>query len=336
MANNNSAVLVTGAAGFIGFHVTQSLLSRGRNVIGIDSLNDYYDPQLKRDRLSALDQSKAEFIFQQCDFSDDIALDSALTGHEFDAIVHLGAQAGVRYSLENPRAYAQSNLLGHLNMLELARQRGTAHMVYASSSSVYGQNAKIPFSVDDRVDHPVSLYAATKKSDELMSESYAHLYKIPLTGLRFFTVYGPWGRPDMAPWLFTEAILTGQPIKVFNHGKMRRDFTYIDDIVTGVIATLDSPPANDGMIKPGGSKSAHAIYNIGNNQAEELGHFIEAIEKACGKKAEKIMMDMQAGDVPATYADIDAISRDHGYKPQTSIDAGIPAFVNWYRGYKGL
>ena len=330
------AIIVTGAAGFIGFHVAKRLLEAGERVVGIDCINDYYDPQLKHDRLAELGRLDAGFTFLKCDFADHAALESALAPHKFDRIVHLGAQPGVRYSLENPRAYMQANLVGHLNMLELARHNGVAHMVYASSSSVYGQNAKIPFSVDDRVDHPVSLYAATKKSDELISESYSHLYRIPLTGLRFFTVYGPWGRPDMAPWLFTEAILSGEPIKVFNHGKMQRDFTYIDDIVSGVLATLTGPPADNGEQKPGGSISPHAIYNIGNNQCEELGRFIEVIEKACGREAEKIMMDMQAGDVPATFADIDDITRDHGYAPTTPIDTGIPAFVDWYRSYKGV
>lgn len=330
------AILVTGVAGFIGFHVAAALLRRGEKVIGIDSLNEYYDPQLKRDRLDQLQKLNHDFQFIQCDFADHVVLESSLSSIGFDRIVHLGAQPGVRYSIENPRAYVQSNLVGHLNLLELARHRGAEHMVYASSSSVYGQNTKTPFSVDDRVDHPVSLYAATKKSDELITESYSHLYRIPLTGLRFFTVYGPWGRPDMAPWLFTQAILSGKPIKVFNHGKMRRDFTYIDDIVAGVIASLDSPPTDDDSVKPGGSKSPHAIYNIGNNQSEELGRFIEVIEDACGRKAEKIMMDMQPGDVRATYADIDDMARDHGYAPTTTIDVGIPAFVEWFRAYKGL
>ncbi|MFC4291798.1 SDR family NAD(P)-dependent oxidoreductase [Sphingorhabdus arenilitoris] len=331
-----SSILVTGCAGFIGYHICHRLLSDGRAVVGIDNLNDYYDPQLKLDRLTQLEKLGGDFTFLKCDFADHEALETALAPHKFDHIIHLGAQAGVRYSLENPRAYIQANLVGHLNILELARHRGTEHMVYASSSSVYGQNAKIPFSVTDRVDQPVSLYAATKKSDELISESYAHLYRIPLTGLRFFTVYGPWGRPEMAPWLFTEAILNNKPIKVFNHGKMRRDFTYIDDIVGGLLAVLGNHPRDDGVIKPGGSQSPHAIYNIGNNQAEELGRFIEIIEQSCGKIAEKVMMDMQAGDVPATYADIEDISRDMGYQPRTSIDTGIPAFVNWYRSYKGL
>ncbi len=336
MTFSSSPVLVTGAAGFIGYHVARALLSRGQAVIGIDNLNEYYNPQLKHDRLAELEKMNGDFTFLKCDFADHEALDTALAPHQFGSIVHLGAQAGVRYSIENPRAYVQSNLVGHLNMLELARNRPGTHMVYASSSSVYGQNPKIPFSTDDRVDHPVSLYAATKKSDELISESYSHLYRIPLTGLRFFTVYGPWGRPDMAPWLFTEAILKGEPIKVFNHGKMRRDFTYIDDIVAGVVATLDSPPADDGKAKAGGSHSPHALYNIGNNQSEELGRFIEVIENACGRSAEKIMLPMQAGDVPATYADIDDLTRDHGYLPTTPIDVGMPAFVAWYRAYKGV
>ncbi len=336
MTITSCPVLVTGAAGFIGYHVARNLLAQGRAVIGIDNLNDYYDPQLKHDRLAELGKMNGDFTFLKCDFADDKALDEALETHRFDSIVHLGAQAGVRYSIENPRAYVQSNLVGHLNMLELARQRRIAHMVYASSSSVYGQNAKTPFSTDDRVDNPVSLYAATKKSDELISESYSHLYRIPLTGLRFFTVYGPWGRPDMAPWLFTEAILKGEPIKVFNHGQMRRDFTYIDDIVAGVITTLDNPPADDGNAKAGGSHSPHALYNIGNNQSEELGRFIEVIETACDRKAEKIMLPMQAGDVPATFADIDDLTRDHGYQPSTTIDIGMPAFIEWYRTYKGV
>lgn len=335
-ADPKSPILVTGAAGFIGFHLARRLADAGERVIGIDNLNDYYDPQLKRGRLSELAGMKGDFAFLQCDFADDRALDAALSGHEFGRIVHLGAQAGVRYSIDNPRAYIRANIAGHLNLLELARARGTEHMVYASSSSVYGQNSKIPFGVDDRVDHPVSLYAATKKADELMSETYAHLYRIPLTGLRFFTVYGPWGRPDMAPWLFTEAILRGDPIKLFNHGKMARDFTYIDDIVDGILAVLARPPADDGRVKPGGGTGPHALYNIGNNISETLARFVAVIEAACGKKAEKIMMDMQPGDVPATFADIDDMRRDFGYNPATSIDVGIPAFVEWYRGHHGI
>jgi UDP-glucuronate 4-epimerase len=329
-------ILVTGAAGFIGHAVTKALLARGDNVTGVDNLNDYYPVALKESRLADLDRpTNAPFTFHKVDFADDAALGAALAGTHFNRIVHLGAQAGVRYSLENPRAYVQSNLVGHVNLLELARARAVP-MVYASSSSVYGGNAKMPFSVEDRVDHPVSLYAATKKADELMSETYAHLYRIPLTGLRFFTVYGPWGRPDMAPWLFTEAILAGEPIKVFNHGKMQRDFTYIDDIVAGVIACVDKPPLDDGTAKPGGSVAPHALYNIGNNRPEELLRFIEIIEAACGQKAVKDFHPMQPGDVPATYADIDAIARDMSYAPTTSLEIGLPKFVEWYRTYHGV
>ncbi|MEO7689014.1 MAG: SDR family NAD(P)-dependent oxidoreductase, partial [Sphingomonas sp.] len=261
-------VLVTGVAGFIGMNLAQQLLARGDSVVGIDNLNDYYSVQLKQDRLAEIERADGDFKFVKVDFADHEALDAALEGESFDRIVHLGAQAGVRYSIENPRAYIQSNVVGHLNLLEVARHRQVEHMVYASSSSVYGSNTNLPFSVDDRVDHPVSLYAATKKSDELMSETYAHLYRIPLTGLRFFTVYGPWGRPDMAMWIFTKAILEGRPIPVFNHGKMQRDFTYIDDIIAGVIACLDTPPADDGSIKAGGGRAPHALYNIGNHRSE--------------------------------------------------------------------
>jgi UDP-glucuronate 4-epimerase len=329
-------ILVTGAAGFIGHAVTKALLARGDAVVGIDNLNDYYPVALKAARLADLDRpTNAPFTFHKVDFADDAALGAALAGTHFNRIVHLGAQAGVRYSLENPRAYVQSNLVGHVNLLELARASGTP-MVYASSSSVYGGNAKMPFSVDDRVDHPVSLYAATKKADELMSETYAHLYRIPLTGLRFFTVYGPWGRPDMAPWLFTEAILNDKPIKVFNQGKMQRDFTYIADIVAGVLACVDRPPTDDGAAKPGSSVGPHALYNIGNNRPEELLRFIEIIEQTTGKTAIKDFQPMQPGDVPATYADIDAIARDMSYAPTTSLEVGLPKFVEWYRTYHGV
>jgi UDP-glucuronate 4-epimerase len=323
-------ILVTGVAGFIGMHVAQALLARGDRVVGIDNLNDYYAVDLKRARLAQL---SGEFVFHQVDFSDHAALDAAIGSEDFDRIVHLGAQAGVRYSIDNPRAYVQSNLVGHVNILELARTRRVAHLVYASSSSVYGGNETLPFRVEDRTDHPVSLYAATKKADELMSETYAHLYRIPQTGLRFFTVYGPWGRPDMALWLFTQAILEGRPIKVFNHGRMQRDFTYIDDIVAGVIACLDHPPADDGAPKPGGSVAPHRIYNIGNHRSEELGRMIDVLEAACGREAIRDYQPMQDGDVPATYADISAIQRDLGFAPTTTIDAGIPKFVDWYRDY---
>ena len=330
-------VLVTGAAGFIGMSLSRALLTRGDRVLGVDSLNDYYDPQLKRDRLAELERVGGDrFAFHQVDFADHQALERALDGEPFDRIVHLGAQAGVRYSLENPRAYVQANLVGHLNLLELARHRRVEHMVYASSSSIYGGNTRTPFSVDDRVDHPLSLYAATKKADELMSETYAHLYRLPLTGLRFFTVYGPWGRPDMAMWIFTKAILEGRPIIVFNHGEMRRDFTYIDDVVAGVVACLDHAPADTGEAHAGGSGSPHAIYNIGNNRSERLVDLIDLIERACGREAVRDLQPMQPGDVPATFADIEAIRRDLGFEPRITVDVGVPRFVRWYREYHGI
>ena len=330
------AILVTGAAGFIGMHCCLRLLACGEAVIGIDNLNDYYSVQLKRDRVSSIVAAGGDFRFIRCDFADHAALETTLGKIHFDRIIHLGAQAGVRYSIDNPRAYAQSNLVGHLNILEIARHRAAKHLVYASSSSVYGGNDSLPFRVEDRVDHPLSLYAATKKADELMSETYAHLYRLPQTGLRFFTVYGPWGRPDMALWLFTDAILKGQPISVFNAGEMRRDFTYIDDIVTGVIAALDRPPADDGEEKAGGSHGPHALYNIGNHRSEELTSLIALIESACGREAIKQMMPMQPGDVRETFADISAIERDLGFKPATSIAEGVPRFVDWFRSYHGV
>ncbi len=326
-------VLVTGAAGFIGFHVTQALLARGDAVLGVDNLNAYYQVSLKRDRLDAIEQLRGPFEFLEVDFADDARFDAAIADQEVDAIVHLGAQAGVRYSIENPRAYIHSNLAGHLNVLELARRRGTRHLVYASSSSVYAGLDRMPFRVEDRVDHPVSLYAATKRSDELLSETYSHLYRIPQTGLRFFTVYGPWGRPDMAAWIFTAKILAAEPIPVFNHGKMKRDFTYIDDIVAGVLAVLDHPPLDDGRVKRGGSKAPHQIYNIGNAQPEELDTLIRTIEHACGRDAVRDYQPMQPGDVLATYADVSAIEADLGYVPKVGIDQGIPNFVDWYRSY---
>jgi UDP-glucuronate 4-epimerase len=326
-------ILVTGAAGFIGYHVCRALAARGDDVLGIDNLNDYYSVKLKKKRLEALGDS---IHFVTCDFADENDLAAAALCDDIEAIVHLGAQAGVRYSLENPRAYVRSNLAGHVNLLELARERQVRHLVYASSSSVYGGNTELPFRVEDRVDHPVSLYAATKKADELMSETYSHLFRIPQTGLRFFTVYGPWGRPDMALWLFTSAILEDRPIAVFNHGKMQRDFTYIDDIVAGVIAALDHPPMDDGSPKAGGSVSPHALYNIGNNRPEELGKLIDLIEAACGKPALRDFQPMQPGDVPATYADISAIAEDLGYAPTTPIEVGVPKFVDWYRAYKEI
>jgi UDP-glucuronate 4-epimerase len=326
--------LVTGAAGFIGFHVARRLMTRGDRVLGIDNVNSYYNPQLKRDRLARQQADFGDqFRFLEVDFADNAALAAALDGTEFDRIIHLGAQAGVRYSIENPHAYVQSNLVGHLNMMELARHRSSSHLVYASSSSVYGSNKTLPFRVEDRVDHPLSLYAATKKADELMSETYASLYRLPQTGLRFFTVYGPWGRPDMAMWLFTKAIFAGEPIQVFGEGNMRRDFTYIDDIVTGVVACHDNPPPDDGQEKAGGSVAPHRLYNIGNHRSEELTRMIEVLEEACGRRAEKVLMPMQAGDVRDTYADISAIQRDLGFEPTTAIDVGVPRFVQWYREY---
>jgi UDP-glucuronate 4-epimerase len=330
-------VLVTGAAGFIGAALSERLLERGDQVAGLDNLDGYYSVRLKEDRRDRLLRAGGErFTFVRQDFSDWTGLQAALEPLEFDRIVHLGAQAGVRYPIENPHAYAQSNLVGHLNMLELACHRTVAHMVYASSSSVYGGNTRLPFAVENRVDHPLSIYAATKKADELMSETYAHLYRLPLTGLRFFTVYGPWGRPDMMPWIFTRKILAGEPIPVFNRGDMYRDFTYIDDIVSGVVASLDHPPADDGEEKPGGSTKPHALYNIGNHRSEHLMKVIGLLEQACGRKAELEMLPMQPGDVQRTYADIDAIQRDLGYRPSTSIEVGVPAFVRWYREYHQL
>ena len=326
-------ILITGAAGFIGSSVARVLLARGDSVLGVDNINDYYDPTLKHARLASIEHPA--FAFKRVDFANHAALDAALAGEKFDGVLHLGAQAGVRYSIESPRAYVQANLVGHLNLLEVARH-AEVPMVYASSSSVYGGNKVLPFSVDQRVDHPMSLYAATKKADELMSETYAHLYRIPLTGLRFFTVYGPWGRPDMAMWLFTKAILAGEPIKVFNNGQMRRDFTYIDDIVAGIVACIDNPPPDDNAKKAGGSVAPHRLYNIGNHRSEDLMHMIGLIETVLGTKATYDFQPLQPGDVPETFADIDAISSDLGYAPTTSIDVGIPNFVRWYREYHRL
>lgn len=319
-------VLLTGAAGFIGFHVANNLLDKGIRVIGVDNLNSYYPVQLKQDRLALLSKRDG-FAFHQLDIANHDALKAAPSVNDADAVIHLAAQAGVRYSLENPFAYGQSNLIGHLSVLELVRHHPKKpRLVYASSSSVYGANSKAPFSEDDRVDHPVSLYAATKRSNEMMSESYAKLYGMEQVGLRFFTVYGPWGRPDMAYWTFTRDIIEGRPIRVFNNGQLKRDFTWIDDIVVGVVSTaLDQPKT--------ANLPLHRIYNIGNNRPVELGRFIEIVEEAVGKKAEKIMEPMQPGDVHATYANIDALARDHGFAPTTRLEEGIPRFVKWYRDY---
>lgn len=326
-------VLVTGVAGFIGSHVALSLLDRGETVLGIDDLNDYYDPALKRARLARL-EGRPGFSFRRIDIADRQAV-QALASHmpRIDRIVHLAAQAGVRYSIEAPHSYTRANVEGHLCLLELARHLpGLRHMVYASSSSVYGANQDLPFSEADRVDTPLSLYAATKRAGELMAYTYAHLYGLPLTGLRFFTVYGPWGRPDMSAWIFTRAILAGQPIRVFNQGRMQRDFTYIDDITNGVVAALDAPPAaGDGT-----GAVSHRVFNLGNNAPVALGDFILAIETALGREAVKILEPMQPGDVPATYADIAAAHDLLGFSPTTPIATGIPRFVAWYRDYHGL
>ena len=331
------AVLVTGAAGFIGAATARALLERGDEVVGIDNLNHYYDPSLKQARLRNLQQQFGNrFRFEQVDFAEAEPLSRATESIDLGGIVHLGAQAGVRYSLENPHAYVHSNLVGHCNMLELARARRTPHMVYASSSSVYGGNKSLPFRVEDRVDHPLSLYAATKKADELLSESYANIFRLPLTGLRFFTVYGPWGRPDMAMWIFVKALFAGEPLPLFNGGEMRRDFTYVDDIVRGIIACLDGPPSDDGQIKAGGSTSPHALYNIGNSRSEDLMRVVELLEQETGRKALLDPKPMQIGDVKETFADISAIELDHGFKPVTGIDEGVPRFVAWYRDYHGL
>lgn len=319
-------ILLTGAAGFIGFHIATALLARGDEVIGVDNLNGYYDVTLKQARLDRLTPHK-NFTFHKLNIADREAM-LPLAKSGLTHIVHLAAQAGVRYSLENPYAYVESNLMGQVVMQELARQTPKLqHFVYASSSSVYGGNTKVPFAIEDAVDHPVSLYAATKRADELMSWTYAHLYRTPTTGLRFFTVYGPWGRPDMAYYSFTQKILTGEPIAIFNHGEMRRDFTYIDDIVQGVLAALDHPPSKESGALP------FRLYNLGNSKAEKLMDFIAVLEKALGKKATYDFQPMQPGDVPATFADITASTRDLGFRPATDIGHGIAKFVAWYKDY---
>lgn len=330
-------ILVTGAAGFIGCHLSLRLLQDGHSVVGLDNLNAYYDVTLKRARLGLLTDHPA-FSFVKLDLADRSGLEALFSNHRFDRVVNLAAQAGVRYSLKNPHAYIDSNVVGFVNLLEGCRHTRVPHLVYASSSSVYGLNTRMPFSVHHNVDHPISLYAATKKSNELMAHTYSYLYRMPVSGLRFFTVYGPWGRPDMALFLFTRAILNGTPIQVFNHGRMQRDFTYIDDIVEGVTRVLGRVPAGDDrwdgdVPDPGSSYAPYRIYNIGNNQPVALLDFIAAIEKALGRTAVKEMRPMQAGDVTATYADIDDLTRDVGFRPSTPIEEGIRRFVNWYRGY---
>lgn len=328
------AVVVTGAAGFIGFHTARALLSQGEQILGLDNLNSYYDPNLKRERISELEREFGDrFAFRLADLTDQAQTSGAVQGFEFDRLIHLAAQVGVRYSLCNPNAYIQANVCGQMNVLELARVRKVTHLVYASSSSVYGGNSSVPFRVEDRTDQPLSIYAATKKSAELLAESYSNLYRIPMTGLRFFTVYGPWGRPDMAMWLFTEAIMGGKPIKLFNNGAMRRDFTYVDDIVAGIKACLNTPPEDTGSRKPGGSVAPHALYNIGNSRSEELRIVISVLESTIGRTAITELEPMQPGEALDTYADITDIGRDHGFRPRTNIDAGVPKFVEWYKSY---
>jgi len=322
-------ILVTGAAGFIGYHLAQRLLSQGEQVYGIDNLNDYYDVNLKKARLAQL-QSHSEFTFQHLDLIDRAGISQLFQNQKFDRVVHLAAQAGVRYSLENPHAYEDSNLTGFLNILEGCRHSKIEHLVFASSSSVYGANTKIPFAVSDNVDHPISLYAATKKANELMAHCYSHLYNLPITGLRFFTVYGPWGRPDMAYFKFVKAIAENQPIDVYNFGKMQRDFTYIDDVIEGVVRVMYKSPQSNSQ---NSSTAPYKIYNIGNNSPVELLTFIEVIESAMGQTVTKNLLPMQPGDVPSTYADVDELMKDVGFKPVTPIEEGINHFVQWYRDY---
>ena len=338
-ASNNKKILVTGAAGFIGFHLCKRLLDDGSTVIGLDNLNDYYDVKLKTARLAQL-QGEKDFTFVKVSLEDRASIAELFAREHFDVVVNLAAQAGVRYSLINPHAYIDSNIVGFLNVLEGCRHTNVKHLVFASSSSVYGANTKMPFSVHHNVDHPVSLYAATKKANELMAHTYASLYNLPCTGLRFFTVYGPWGRPDMALFLFTKAILEGKPIDVFNYGKMRRDFTYISDIIEGVVRVMQRMPRSSPDWSGSNPDSAtsyapYRLYNIGNNNPVELMRFIEALEDVLGKKAEKNLLPTQAGDVPATYADVDDLTHDVGFKPSTSIEDGITEFVTWYRQYYG-
>lgn len=333
-------VLVTGAAGFIGSTLSHRLLDRGDEVLGYDNLNDYYDVRLKEARLQRL-TPRAGFSFLKASLEDRTEMERAFAEFRPDRVVNLAAQAGVRYSLENPRAYIDANIVGFINILECCRHGGIEHLVYASSSSVYGANRKLPFAVEDSVDHPVSLYAATKKSNELMAHTYSHLFGLPTTGLRFFTVYGPWGRPDMALFLFTRKILAGEPIDVFNFGQHTRDFTYIDDIVEGVIRTLDRVPGPDPSFdpllpSPASSSAPYRVYNIGNHRPVQLSRYIELIEQALGRMAEKRLLPLQPGDVPDTEADVDALMRDTGYSPQTPVEVGIQRFVDWYRGFYGV
>jgi UDP-glucuronate 4-epimerase len=333
----DKTILVTGAAGFIGFHVAQRLLSSGSTVVGLDNVNDYYDPALKRARAEIL-KSSSNFTFVQSDLADREATRSLFAKYRYPVVVHLAAQAGVRYSLENPHAYTDANIEGFLNVLEGCRHHGCGHLLFASSSSVYGANTKLPFSTKDNVDHPISLYAASKKANELMAHAYSHLYRIPATGLRFFTVYGPWGRPDMAMFIFAKAIIEGKPIRLFNHGNMRRDFTYVDDVVEAIVRLADRPPQGNlawsgADPDPASSAAPWKIYNIGNNRPEELMHVVALLEKEFGRTAIKEMLPMQPGDVPATYADVEDLTRDVGFTPATSIEDGIARFSRWFREY---
>ena len=333
-------ILVTGAAGFIGSHTALRLLARGDEVVGLDNVNDYYDPTLKEARLARF-SSHSGFRLIRGELGDRARVEQLFATERFDRVIHLAAQAGVRYSLTNPHAYIDSNVTGFLHILEGCRHNGVQHLTYASSSSVYGANTEMPFAVNQNVDHPMSLYAATKKANELMAHTYSHLYQLPTTGLRFFTVYGPWGRPDMALFMFTKAILEGRPIDVFNYGKMRRDFTYIDDIVEGVVRTSDkvasgNPEWNSDKPAPGTSKAPYRLYNIGNNNPVELLDLIETLERTLGKTATKHLMDIQPGDVPATYANVDDLARDVGFSPKTPIETGVASFVRWYREYYGV
>ena len=333
-------VLVTGSAGFIGAAVSERLLARGDHVVGVDNLDPYYDVALKEARLARLTPSN-RFVDARVDIADREAVEAIFSDHRPERVINLAAQAGVRYSLENPHAYVNTNLVGFLNILEGCRQNGIEHLVYASSSSVYGANTRLPFSVHDNVDHPVSLYAATKKSNELMAHCYSHLYGLPATGLRFFTVYGPWGRPDMALFLFTRKILAGEPIDVFNHGNHRRDFTYVDDIAEGVVRALDkvaepNPDWNGDTPDPATSSAPHRLYNIGNNDWVDLVRYIEVLEDCLGRKAKKNLLPMQPGDVPDTYADVTALAEDIGYRPSTPIEVGVRRFVDWYKDYYGV
>lgn len=330
-------LLVTGCAGFIGFHLTEQLLRAGQPVIGIDNLNDYYDPALKRARLDLLKQHRG-FTFLELNLADRAGMKALFERYRFEVVVHLAAQAGVRYSLQNPHAYAESNLEGFLNILEGCRHTGCRHLLFASSSSVYGANTKLPFSIHDNVDHPVSLYAATKKANELLAHSYSHLYRIPTTGLRFFTVYGTWYRPDMALYAFADAITKGKPIQLFNNGNMRRDFTYVDDVVEAMVRLIGRAPAGDGNWSgthpdPGSSNAPWRVYNIGNSRPEELMHVVALLEQGFGRKAEKQLLPMQPGDVPETSADVSDLEREIGFRPQTRIEDGIAKFVAWYRAY---